>query len=724
MLALALSPALVFGYDDEKTHPLLTKEAIKVFEASEGKSFGEAEKNRIIQGSKDEDASPRWLQHFYDPINNRGLNKGQFATSKQWARGQSSVTNHYSWDNAIYEYTYGDKGRGLLMLGHAMHLVQDKFVPAHTRDDAHPVAETYEAYAKDQTSVPSSNLVSFGSLDNYFDSAANFSNNNFFSDDTILKYYENPKIKNLISEKNNDEVANVYGYGAYGKLVWVNKWWDNDGTIKNEYSLKDTDNKVMADYWSVLAPKAVGYSAGVIKLFLAEVEKEKESGELKEARTPWWEKLIIDAKLKIDQMLASVSLANQTPTVPSLPNPVVPSSTSTAPVLDPVVPVVDLPASLPNNLDLKKLAELETKLRQLRAQLDALAEADEAREEEVMPVIRSVNQVLSSAGAPPVVIEEPIIEIVATTTATSTATTTEEVAPPEPPTISLEIESCNDSLATDFCLLVSTSTLSFSWASAPAGEYTYDLIKLIQDRDEDDLWEREIVASTTETTLVAETGFDLDDYPLEFRWQVEMKLASTSEVVASSSILSTLFHPRPLVINEVAWSGMSSTTLDVDEWLELRNFVEQDIALDNYYLTDVDNTWRINLSGLISSEGYYLIERGSEEVVSNRSANLVASWGSDPLLKTFDPARVGVKLYQTTDSGERLIDETLAWDKTSSPFGTIERNWESRSSDDPSAWEDNQECYPSDGPCALDRESNETFGTPGVINKASIPRLW
>ncbi|HRZ30467.1 MAG TPA: hypothetical protein P5274_02250, partial [Candidatus Paceibacterota bacterium] len=660
-------------------------------------------------------------------INNRGLNKGQFATSKQWAHGQSSVTNHYSWDNAIYEYVYGDKQKGLLILGHTIHLVQDKFVPAHTRDDAHPLVETYETYAKDRTSVLGSNLVSLSSLDNYFDSAANFSNTNFFSDDTILKDYNDPEVVNESKELGDDNNFRNYGYNSIGnKLVLITNGIGSDGRIEKIYNIYDkNDNKIMADYWSVLAPRAVGYSAGVIKLFLVEVEKEKLTGEIKKARTPWWQELLVEAKLRIDDMLASISLVNQTPTNLLLPNPVNPNSSSTTLLVDPAVLVVDLPVPISNDLDLKKLTELETKLKQLRVQLDALAEA-EAKEEEVMPVIHSVNQVLSSAGAHSVVIEEPLVDIVATTTATSTATTTEEVAPPEPSTISLEIESCTNSLTPDLCLLVSTSTLSFSWMSTPSREYTYDLIKLTQTFDDDDeeVWEREIVASTTGATLELETGIDLTDYPLEFGWQVEMKLASTSEVVASSSILFTLFHPRPLVINEVAWSGMSTTTLDTDEWLELRNFVEPDISLDDYYLTDVDETWRINLAGLISGKGYYLIERGSDEVVSNRSADLVEAWGSDPLVKIFNSCRVGVKLFQERASGDQLIDETPVWDKSSSLSGSIERNWERKSSEDLSAWEDNQECFPSDGPCALDRYGEETFGTPGIINRASIPRLW
>ncbi len=704
LLALVFLPALVLGYDDTKTHPLLTSKAVSLFETSEQKSFSEADRLQIVQGAKDEDNVPRWLEHFYDPINNVGLNNNQFATSKKWAHGQNSTGNDYSWENAIYEYTYGDKQKGLYALGHVLHLVQDVTVPDHTRDDAHPLLKTYEDYAYNQTLVASSNLIAINSLDDYFDQVASFTNANFFSDDTILKNYDDPKIIKTISEKNKDGITNIYGYNNYGKLVWVNKWWDENAIVHNDYSLVDTDNKVMSDYWDTLAPKAVGYSAGVIKLFLAEVEKEKISGVIKEARTPWWLKIFATAQIKIDQMLASINLFNSvTPTIPT--STTTPAVASTSPVTTPLVVIEEN--------EMLTLAQLEIKLRQLQAQLDALAEISEA---EAIPITGSIGHSLSVA-------ETILGEIIATSTATTTATTTEEILSPETPTVTLSVDNCAWSLSSLSCLLITTSTLRFSWAEMPAGDYIYDLSKLTRNVDDREVWDRGVVYSGADKIFEMATGIDPANYPIEFGWQVEMKLASTSEVVASSSIIFTTFHPRPLVINEIGWAGTAASSLD--EWFELRNYLSGfSLDLENYYLSDNNKTWQINLSGPVLAEGYYLAERGSDEVVSNRPAQLVDNFITDIETKAFVPASLGLKLWHKTDLGDELIDETPVWDKTGSASSSLERTWEDRLSTELLTWEVNEGCNETDGPCALDRNATTTFGTPGVINLASIVRLW
>ncbi|KKT16214.1 MAG: hypothetical protein UV99_C0020G0008 [Parcubacteria group bacterium GW2011_GWC1_43_61] len=61
------------AYDDQTTHPDLTREIISFYELSTGKKLSDEQKQWVIQGSIDEDFAPRWLNHFYDPILDRGL---------------------------------------------------------------------------------------------------------------------------------------------------------------------------------------------------------------------------------------------------------------------------------------------------------------------------------------------------------------------------------------------------------------------------------------------------------------------------------------------------------------------------------------------------------------------------------------------------------------------------------------------------------------------------
>src|SRR3989344_5418221 len=91
----------------------------------------------------------------------------------------------------------------------------------------------------------------FDSLPKYFDSLANYSNNNFFSKDTILSSeYALPKIEREF------------------------------GSEEEIYSIEDRSKVILSDYWSHLSKQAVLHGAGVVRLFFEEVEKERKSLEL------------------------------------------------------------------------------------------------------------------------------------------------------------------------------------------------------------------------------------------------------------------------------------------------------------------------------------------------------------------------------------------------------------------------------------------------------------
>ena len=232
-------PSFVFAYSDQTTHPALTDETIDFFNSYlPDKAFSDSEKEIVKQGSIEEDAAPRWLRHFYDPVYERGL-WGQLS-SKQWAKatfeqagfaavGLGSVNelfsaeDDYSWDRAIYEYTWGDRDRGLETLGHILHLIQDASVPDHTRNDPHPpvldLGSPYEHWTKqfDDKNLTLVEQLKGGqpivssNLDDYFDNLARYSNNNFFSKDTTpdkTNDYLTPEISKLVRDTNK----NIYAY--------------------------------------------------------------------------------------------------------------------------------------------------------------------------------------------------------------------------------------------------------------------------------------------------------------------------------------------------------------------------------------------------------------------------------------------------------------------------------------------------------------------------------
>lgn len=106
----------------------------------------------IGDGGEYEDSGGRSVNHFLDPVTNKGLLIGQSALV--WATlpvGEQNLTPISSW-NDVRAYYYkaltsiNDSVREEYFaltfqgLGQVMHLVQDMSIPAHARNDMHPSA--------------------------------------------------------------------------------------------------------------------------------------------------------------------------------------------------------------------------------------------------------------------------------------------------------------------------------------------------------------------------------------------------------------------------------------------------------------------------------------------------------------------------------------------------------------------------------------------------------
>src|SRR3989344_1982706 len=76
-----------------------------------------------------------------------------------------------------------------------------------------------------------------------------------------------------------------------------------------------------------------------------------------------------------------------------------------------------------------------------------------------------------------------------------------------------------------------------------------------------------------------------------------------------------------VVINEVAWMG--TVNLANDEWMELFNPGQEDINLSGWQLISADDVLLIELSGSIESQGFYLLERTSDDTVSDVLADQI-----------------------------------------------------------------------------------------------------
>jgi len=255
-----------------------------------------------------------------------GLDKFSVDSSLIWAQ-KESLDNMWSWPRAR-EYYYKaftspireDRDRNLAhtfrALSQVMHLVADASVPAHVRNDIHvfPLTvpgigievggQTYESWAKknflrlnytayditlpifneavlnQSAPIPTSALWD---QDKYLGKnpeatwatnsigISEFTNANFFSEDTIFQDYPHPAkvntnariIEQIANDGKTDKVWYVKGYTSekLAACSYLNRWLLPD---KWAYNL---DSYVYQDYASQLIPRAVGYSAGLLDYF-------------------------------------------------------------------------------------------------------------------------------------------------------------------------------------------------------------------------------------------------------------------------------------------------------------------------------------------------------------------------------------------------------------------------------------------------------------------------
>lgn len=288
----------------------------------------------IEAGGAFEDNQVRFLRHFHQPLrtwDHAGL-KDTFSSSILWAQapvGQQSWYGDYSWhDTRSYFYQalvspadadrqryFEETFRGV---GQLMHLAEDLAVPAHTRDDAHPFAYSFETWAAGQEEtfgrflaltpigfdpsilslpanplapVPMAKLFDTDQYDGTNPAVtasraiglAEYTHANFFSEDTIndVAYpYPRRDPLQLIMRTFTRETGTTYQRRFYlktgdgetnsgqGYLLaaegWLDYYWQPEPTFN---PIPMLDDHVYEEYANLLVPRAVGYAAGMMQYF-------------------------------------------------------------------------------------------------------------------------------------------------------------------------------------------------------------------------------------------------------------------------------------------------------------------------------------------------------------------------------------------------------------------------------------------------------------------------
>ncbi|MBI3274056.1 MAG: lamin tail domain-containing protein [Candidatus Colwellbacteria bacterium] len=602
---LGISPsALAYGVE---THAYLTDQVIDFYNKNYSNNpIRDDLKSYIIDGARREDDTPRWMNHFYDPVNNRGLNDpewGRGFSSKKWAQSDSEQTTYaykpisymasiltaseqgnvndmdlnFTWAQAIRYYRDGEIEKAMFILGHVIHLIEDASVPDHTRNDAHPHplgdGSPYEEYTEKFTrSTEDKELIprlsgkkpidSHPALSSYFDVMANYSNNNFYSEDTIDKIYNLP-----ISD--GEKIVGQHNYLLKrGEDVYLLARKDLIDLVLKTY--KDStlrDDLLLADYWSHLSTKSIQVGAGVIKLFFDDIERVNygDARLVKDDRNPiTW---AIDNARAFAQIMSSSGKAATSSIINTSREAFTSTLGNGSTNNEKLVETIDVKSLQKSGSDLKKGNNTENAKSSksldggkllIQANNDPVIAKQESRQEDSRQMARTVD-------------EEKEIE------------TIEKAREPEQQKIQVKKE----------------------------------------------VQQKQVVSETQQEPSFKECSFN------------------TAQPASNGKV----------VINEVAWMGGSSDfgLTSTDEWIELKNVSNSEVDVSNWQLIDKAEQIKINLSSvggdkIVKSGQFILLERTDDNSVPNVPADLIYS-------NTLNNSDEGVRLF---DSQCNLVDGVLA----------------------------------------------------------------
>lgn len=137
--------------------------------------------------------------------------------------------------------------------------------------------------------------------------------------------------------------------------------------------------------------------------------------------------------------------------------------------------------------------------------------------------------------------------------------------------------------------------------------------------------------------------------------------------------------PLDVIINEIAWMGTNISAND--EWIELYNNTDNNINLEGWFLKSEDGTPEIKLTGIISANGFFLLERTDDETVANITADQIykgALGNMGEKLKLYDNSGNLIDMINCSTGwfgGDNKTKQTMER-KNSQISGTISSNWQ------------------------------------------------
>ncbi len=756
-LALILVGIFLFAhesqvYGDKTTHPGLTNEVARFFNYYAIDKLTSQEIVWLKQGSVEEDVPPRWVNHFYDPIYDKGYVLGM--TSKLWAQNSQKQAgfafaslddngfsnSDYSWDRAIYDYKTGNKQRAFIALGHILHLIEDATVPDHTRLDVHlgdwkvfNDQSPYEEYTRqfnDQNLNLSDKYISqnlkpvlYDSLNEYFDKTANYSNNRFFSEDTIDG--SNFTLPNLNILHNYEFVKEENGFIQYYGILkdgdWLYKLVRLEGSIKDNIftSERETINDplILSDYWSRLSQKSIINGAGVIALFL------------KQARSRDLSSLNVYKYQSLASLLANLfnSENNQEPNDSAKSDDLAVFDFERDSGDISAVETEDIYTNYGSNQDYPNY------------QTEIISAGYQESDSNFLPALTPVfEENNSTSAADEIETMQPIggFEAVSASSATSTvaflpvdnlgtptfpekiasiATSSQEPLPQEPE--QNQAASTAPLAISDFAAEqgVERGLVNLSW-SIPLGAEYFDIrfsqlpiIDLsasdsVSTASEFSIWKDLATSSVLASGSMNSISASFFEPEQNYYFAIKSVNSAGESAISNIASFSAPNLPGSVVFSEIGWMGDGYDSSN--EWIELYNRSEQEINLENWRLKgghggpDIifgvsPENQASSLSLTIPSHGYFLIKRTADDFYTQVSADWAGSFGSGAgmgldnsceTMSLIDPAGKSSDFVPCSGSGSWLSGTTMNtyYGPAAIPMSRVSMEWPSS---DPENWD-------------------------------------
>ena len=294
-LICLIFPQLSFAYNGPTTHAGLTEQIVEFYNLNNDIKLNSADKEALIKGSIEEDEpADRALNHFFDPV--RGIGINNYRTSVAWA-SEINNGNEFSWPRSIEKYARGDREGALIGLGHILHLAEDLTVPEHTRNDPHmgdgPLglgtgSSIYENWAMENKTRQSMkgtavNYFRMGykvrnsgdNIEQYFETIASYSNNNYVSNDTIENRVYQYAYPEVVEKRDGYAFGKDYFFYDRHKL-YLDYFTKKGGFFKGLLDPDIKDFSVLEEYFTRLSKMAILSGAGIVETFLQEAERARE----------------------------------------------------------------------------------------------------------------------------------------------------------------------------------------------------------------------------------------------------------------------------------------------------------------------------------------------------------------------------------------------------------------------------------------------------------------